>query len=243
MNGTEPTPHSYPFIVGIYEVEEGYYDWQFCGGAIYDLTHVITAAHCVQDYDNEKRNLWIKQYFGDYSKNVDETSQVEILAKRFTIHPGYDKEMTFTDIAIIELESPLTWTDDVQPICLPSRDVKEGDVFTVIGWGDTEGTAPGREHILREVKVPLIPRNKCTSWYPDGWVQDTQICAGYEEGLKDSCQGDSGGPLFQKRNDFFELVGVVSWGDGCADAKKPGVYQNIFDYLDWIKQVAGEPQY
>ena len=57
------------------------------------------------------------------------------------------------------------------------------------------------------------------------------ICAGLRQGTKDSCQGDSGGPLFQKIEDKWVEVGLVSWGIGCARANAPGVYTRVGNYL------------
>ena len=94
--------------------------------------------------------------------------------------------------------------------------------------------------------VPIIPRETCRQkdWYSVA-VNEHMICAGFEEGKVDACQGDSGGPLvlLNDATGRFELIGIVSWGSGCAKPKNPGVYTDVWDYIDWIKEVVGEPQY
>ncbi|OQR67816.1 plasma kallikrein-like [Tropilaelaps mercedesae] len=68
-------------------------------------------------------------------------------------------------------------------------------------------------------------------------IQPTMLCAGYEEGRKDSCQGDSGGPAVANSTDgCAEQTGVVSWGMGCARKGKPGVYTEVAYYIDWIEK-------
>ena len=95
--------------------------------------------------------------------------------------------------------------------------------------------------------VPVIDEEQCNEydWLND-YVVDGMLCAGYERGQIDSCQGDSGGPLVRRTENSgggFELIGIVSWGFGCAEPNWPGVYTDVFYYLDWIKQIAGEPDF
>ena len=102
-------------------------------------------------------------------------------------------------------------------------------------------------YFFQEAVVPVIDDDQCNEydWLND-YILDGMLCAGYERGQIDSCQGDSGGPLVRKTENSaggFELIGIVSWGIGCAQPKRPGVYADVFYYLDWIKKVAGQPDF
>lgn len=90
-----------------------------------------------------------------------------------------------------------------------------------------------RPDSLRKVDVPVIGRNDCREFYGRD-VTANMFCAGFVEGGKDSCQGDSGGPLIDANT--RTLMGVVSWGRGCAEANSPGVYARVDSTRDFIDQ-------
>jgi len=114
---------------------------------------------------------------------------------------------------------------------------KEGVVYTVAGWGTTSENG-SISNTLMKVDVPFVTKDACQKAYSEDNIEitDRMLCAGFEEGGKDSCQGDSGGPLVYKTKSSgnYYLVGVVSWGIGCARPHKYGVYSKVSEVLDWI---------
>jgi len=67
----------------------------------------------------------------------------------------------------------------------------------------------------------------------NGHIKAGMMCAGYKEGGVDSCNGDSGGSLVWRTSDGPVLVGVVSFGEGCARKLKYGVYTPVSAYRNW----------
>jgi len=105
----------------------------------------------------------------------------------------------------------------------------------VSGWGrlSSGGLLPNQ---LRAVKVGIISREECDNAYAAfGGITENMICAGVPGGGKDACQGDSGGALVCNG----QLVGIVSWGIGCAEAEYPGVYSNIANLRSFVTLVTG----
>ncbi|KAM9305329.1 prostasin-like [Gastrophryne carolinensis] len=147
------------------------------------------------------------------------------------------------DIALVQLASPVTYTQYIMPVCLPSSSSVTfpcGMECWVTGWGATsEGGNPPADGTLQKVMTPLIDYKTCSVLYNSKSssyvaIQSEKICSGYSDGGKDSCQGDSGGPLVCKVQGVWYQVGIVSWGTGCAEPNYPGVYTLVSAYQDWI---------
>ena len=92
----------------------------------------------------------------------------------------------------------------------------------------------GAREVLRQAVVPLIDWDTCKqlNWH----MNNNTLCAGYTAGGRDTCQGDSGGPLVCQQGDQWYQYGITSWGSGCGQANKPGVYTDVVKFFDWIHQ-------
>ncbi|OWK06165.1 hypothetical protein Celaphus_00012883, partial [Cervus elaphus hippelaphus] len=125
-----------------------------------------------------------------------------------------------------------------QPVCLPNSEENfpDGKLCWTSGWGATEDGGDASP-VLNHAAVPLISNKVCN--HRDvygGIISPSMLCAGYLKGGVDSCQGDSGGPLVCQERRVWKLVGATSFGIGCAEVNKPGVYTRITSFLDWIHE-------
>ena len=152
------------------------------------------------------------------------------------VHPKYNPANNDNDIALVKLSNEV----QMAPIGLISKKTDEtvlipGAETTISGWGYTKENGNVSQK-LQKADVPMVDRQQCNS--PDaynGQITDNMICAAPAGGGIDSCQGDSGGPLVAKKTGGkYVLAGVVSWGEGCARAGKPGVYTRVAKYVGWI---------
>lgn len=142
------------------------------------------------------------------------------------------------DIALLELDRPLTLNNYVTPICIANREytnifLKFGSGY-VSGWGKVFNR--GRTaSILQYLKVPLVDRATCLR-STKFTIYNNMFCAGFHEGGKDSCQGDSGGPHVTEVEGIHFLTGIISWGEECAVKGKYGIYTKVSWYVNWIKE-------
>ena len=199
---------------------------QFCGAVIVSSTAVATAAHCAKALAKQD----VRVVAGREDKR---TSDGEVLGvSKVWISQGYSDPTQGGDVAVLTVRGQL----DYRPAKLPdSGDAglyAKGTQATVLGWGRiADGGA--RSDYLRSAQVPLVSDSECRSDYTV-YDQRSMVCAGYAEGGVDACQGDSGGPLVVGDT----LIGIVSFGEGCAKAGKPGVYTRVSTYSDDIKAQA-----
>uniref|UniRef100_A0A6M2E3L2 Putative trypsin-like serine protease n=1 Tax=Xenopsylla cheopis TaxID=163159 RepID=A0A6M2E3L2_XENCH len=201
-------------------------DMHFCGGSIIDKEWILTAAHCVQRHSNPPQNLTVR-----VGSSLHNTGGRTYNVMHIEKHPRYNERASYDfDIALLKISKPISYTAcTTVPVTLADsgREIPEGTMLSVTGWGATEMGGPG-SITLQGVKVPAVSRDECNRNYTtqpgNEKVTDSMLCAGYSNGGKDSCQGDSGGPIVDENR---IQVGVVSWGDGCALPGKPGVYAKV----------------
>lgn len=159
--------------------------------------------------------------------------------KRIVQHKRYNSRTVDYDYSLLELSEPVTYTDVIQAVDLPpaSLTIPDGTDCIVSGWGETQNASESNEK-LRAAVVPTVNQAKCNRQYRGG-ITARMLCAGYDEGGKDSCQGDSGGPLTTEEGGNSVLVGVVSFGAGCGEKNYPGVYSRVSAVRPWIQSETG----
>ncbi|MEU4894687.1 serine protease [Streptomyces sp. NPDC044780] len=200
---------------------------QFCGGAVVAPTTVVTAAHCLSrgvlgmDW-REVRDLRVIVGRNDLRK----ADGREYPLARIWVNPAYESDNRAGDIAVLTLGVALPAAYTIPMAGKGDPAYRPGGRAAIYGWGDTGGDG-SYAATLRTAAVRVLADTVCETAYPGNAEGDydarSMVCAGLPDGGRDACQGDSGGPLVVQGR----LVGLVSWGSGCAVAGRPGVYTRI----------------
>jgi len=228
VGGHDAEIAEFPFVVALTYASNGE---QFCGGTLVAQDKVVTASHCA--YGQESDDVGVVSGRTTLSSGEGVESQVSDI----WIHPKSGTDGANYDVAVLTLAEPV----EQRPATLATVDdaaYQPGTKATVLGWGDTSESGSPSDH-LQGVQVPITTDDYCSDAYGVAFRESGMVCAGLEAGGKDACQGDSGGPLVVGDT----LVGVVSWGEGCARPGKPGVYAKVGAFSEELSRevYGGQP--
>ncbi len=207
---------------------------QFCGGAVVGPTTVVTAAHCLSRGVLGMDWRQVKDLRVIIGRNdLRKSDGVEYPTARVWVNPAYEGDNRAGDIAVLTLGVAVPAAYTIPMAGRGDRAYRPGEKAAVYGWGDTQGDG-SYASALRTASVQVLADTVCERAYPGNAEGDydprSMVCAGLPDGGRDACQGDSGGPLVARGR----LVGLVSWGSGCAVAGRPGVYTRISAVADLV---------
>jgi len=231
--------------------------FQNCGGTFIAEDVVLTAAHCSVDLvglDDANNQLLLGPTDPSVLRvarrpaslaGLDDSELLEV--ESVYVHPGFDWITLDNDIAVWKLASsspgPVL---QLATQSSTSRLERLESTVKALGYGVTNTETGEASDVLMQVNVPVVPLAECQANYyeasggadqpltPEEIVTGNMFCAGREG--KDTCQGDSGGPLTTGMGEKMRLVGITSWGFGCAEAGLPGVYTRAAKYRTWVNE-------
>ncbi|XP_042303426.1 coagulation factor XII [Sceloporus undulatus] len=235
VGGMVALPGSHPYMAALYIGD------QFCGGSLIASCWILTAAHCLEFRPDVSK---ISVVLGQTLYNTSTEGSMKLHVQAYQLHENYSVLTKQHDIALVQLKEKMSgrcaeFSHSISPICLPSSMKSVFDTnkqCQIAGWGHMYEGADKLSLYLQEADIPIIPQEQCYSREIHGnRITQGMLCAGYLDGRADACQGDSGGPLVCEEQNKATVHGIVSWGTGCAQENKPGVYTNVAHYIDWIQ--------
>uniref|UniRef100_A0A8W7PWC6 Peptidase S1 domain-containing protein n=1 Tax=Anopheles coluzzii TaxID=1518534 RepID=A0A8W7PWC6_ANOCL len=235
-NGQEATPGQFPYqIILLSDFPTG---TALCGGSVLTRNFILTAAHCVVSGTNTVVSGGIA-IMGAHNRTIQEASQQRIryTASGIRYHPLYVSSTLRYDIAVVLLNSSITFTDRIQPVRLPARsDTRQfgGFVGTLSGFGRTTDASQSISTVVRFTSNPVMTNANCITRWGSSNIQDQNVCLSGTGG-RSSCNGDSGGPLTVESGGPIQ-IGVVSFVSirGC-EVGMPSVYSRVSFYLNWVE--------
>ncbi|XP_004373466.1 brain-specific serine protease 4 [Trichechus manatus latirostris] len=243
VGGEDSADAEWPWVVSIQKNGTHH-----CAGSLLTSRWVVTAAHCFKGRLNKPSQFSV--LLGVWQLDNPGLRSQKVGIAWVQPHPMYSwKEGARADIALVRLERPIQFSERILPICLPDNSVHfppNTDCW-IAGWGSIYNGVPlAHPRTLKKLKVPIIDTNVCSRLYwwgaGQGAITEDMLCAGYLEGEKDACLGDSGGPLMCQVDGTWLLAGIISWGEGCAERNRPGVYISLTAHRSWVQRIVQRVQ-
>jgi len=230
VGGIESRPYEFPWAVSVRRKST---DSHFCGASIINDRWIVCAAHCM---DGETPGI-VSVVVGEHDRSAASTVRVSHDVESIFVHELYNSRTMENDVSLIKTVLPIAFSLNVQPICAPDPANDYVHYFSqCAGWGTINSGGICCPNVLRYVTLNVTTNAFCDVVYTTYTIYPDMICATDNTGMneRDSCQGDSGGPLSVKgAGGAFSLIGIVSWGIGCASGY-PGVYCRVGSHTAWI---------
>jgi trypsin len=213
----------YPFVVAVGDAKGA-----DCAGTLIAPSVVLTAAHCVATQAAEPQKLRVLVGTQSILAEPSATSSAQtVLVTAVYVHPLFRVETMHYDAALLFLEQPVT---GVRTIAMADSSPLAGATVSAAGWGETREHATTMPAHLRSVVLEVATKRACGRGNA-GYFTASMMCAGRPG--RDTCSGDSGGPLVGTSHGHPVLVGITSFGLGCARTGHPGVYTRVPSIRGW----------
>ncbi|KAH8401218.1 hypothetical protein KR009_003776 [Drosophila setifemur] len=242
----EAALHEFPPMAGVLTKKQGKV---FCGAAIVHHHYLLSAAHCFLSVETSNA-AQLRVVVGEH----DLSSVYETFATRryelesLILHEQFSQAngQLRNDIALLRTRSPMAWSRNVGPACLPLQAAADGrrlplagHQVVAAGWGTTSYGGP-QTHRLLKTTLDVIDGQRCRQTLTSSNVPPHTFCT-YTPG-RDTCQYDSGGALYERINGRLVAVGIVSFGQACA-TQQPSINTRVASFIKWIRAKGPEVAY
>lgn len=242
---------AWPWHVAVYYTKNNGLKKDYrCGGTLISPEYVLTTASCAR-YATGKPEGSVRVVLGLHSMTEMSSNAREVFVKEAFVHEEYVHGEIMYDVALLKLKTAVTYTDYIQPACLPKADDNIEDFDNrsgmIVGWGNDESGKLSDK--LQRASVPVISFMDCLKSDREFFsanLYSGMFCAGLTNGTA-PCFGDAGGGMFFQERNVWTLRGIISFTDrtgtaiGACNTQQYFGLVNVAHFIPWIQGVIGQP--